>query len=92
MKKVRTLITILALSLFSVLATAEESTLEKAETVKNKAVDSVKKTARDVKDKTCEMVNGKLECAAQQMKHSAQDAVDATKTKAKEIENKVDKK
>ena len=91
MKKIIT-IAILGLSFAVTSSFAEESTMEKAETVKNNAVDSVKKTTRDVKDKTCEMINGKMECVAKQVKHSAQDAMDATKTKAKEIENKVDKK
>lgn len=91
MKKISTL-TLLCLSLFGAIASAEETNLEKAETMKNKAVDSVKKTARDVKDKTCEMINGKMECVAKQVKHTGQDAVDAVKTKANEIGNKVDKK
>lgn len=91
MKKLTTF-TILCLSLFGAFASAEETTLEKAETAKNKAVDSVKKTARDIKDKTCEMINGKMECVAKQVKHTGQDAMDAAKTKVNEIGNKVDKK
>jgi hypothetical protein len=91
MKKFSTL-TMLFLGLSGAFAFAEETNLEKAETVKNNAVNSIKKTARDVKDKTCEMINGKMECVVKQVKHTGQDAMDATKTKVKEIENKVDKK
>jgi len=46
------------------------------ETVKEKAVEagsdarrSVKQTVRVIKDKTCEMVGGKMQCAAQKTKH-----------------------
>jgi uncharacterized protein YjbJ (UPF0337 family) len=35
-----------------------------------------KKTGRAIKDKTCEMSNGKMECAAQKLKHSVQNAAD----------------
>ncbi len=92
MKKMYTL-TALCLSLCGAFSVqAEETNLEKAETVKNKAVDSVKNTARDVKDKTCEMINGKMECVAKQVKHTGQNAMDAAKTKVNEVGNKVDKK
>ncbi len=84
--------TMLCIGFSGTFAHAEETTLEKAETVKNKAADSVKKTVRSVGDKTCETINGKLECAAKQVKHSAQDGMDATKTKAKELQNKIDQK
>jgi uncharacterized protein YjbJ (UPF0337 family) len=33
-------------------------------------------TVRKVKDETCELVNGKMECAAQKTKHSIQKASD----------------
>lgn len=92
MKKLSTL-TLLCLGIFGAFSVqAEETNLEKAENVKNKTVDSVKNTARDIKDKTCEMINGKMECVAKKVKHTGQNAMDATKTKANEIGNKVDKK
>lgn len=34
------------------------------------------KTVREVKDQTCEMVNGKMECAAKKVKHSIQNTTD----------------
>ena len=54
------------------------------ETVKEKVVEAgkdtkraMKKGARKVKDETCEMVNGKMKCVANKIKHSAQNAGDA---------------
>lgn len=35
-----------------------------------------KKAVRAVKDKTCEMINGKMECAAHKVKHSLQNGAD----------------
>ena len=35
-----------------------------------------KKMGRDIKDKTCEMVNGKMECAAQRAKHGILNTTD----------------
>ena len=66
---------------------AEETTMEKAETVKNKTVDKMKKAYRTTKDEVCELVNGKMECVAKKLKHKAQNATDAVKTKANEIKN-----
>lgn len=36
----------------------------------------IRRTSREVKDKTCELVNGKMECAARKVKHSIQNGVD----------------
>jgi len=36
----------------------------------------VKKAARAAEDKTCELVNGKMECAAKKVKHSIQNGAD----------------
>ena len=41
----------------------------------------VKKGVRSAKDKTCEMVNGKMECAAKKLKHKAQNVGDEVKDK-----------
>lgn len=35
-----------------------------------------RKAGRAIKDKTCEMVNGKMECAAERVKHSIQNGAD----------------
>lgn len=40
-----------------------------------------KKTGRKIKDKTCEMVNGKMECAKDRVKHGIQNATDEVKDK-----------
>ena len=34
------------------------------------------KAVREIKDQTCEMVNGKMECAAKKVKHSIQNITD----------------
>lgn len=44
-----------------------------------------RKAGRKVKDKTCEMINGKLECAVQKVKHGAQNAGDEIKDKADDV-------
>lgn len=71
-------------------AYAEEKTMEKVETKKNETVDSVKSTYRDAKDKSCEMIDGKMQCLGKKVKNKAKTMSDKTKTKANEIENKVD--
>jgi hypothetical protein len=43
---------------------------------------STKKGVRHVKDKTCEMVNGKMECAARKVGHKIGNGVDEVKDKA----------
>ena len=87
--KNRILSTIVMASLFTFAPAihAEETTMEKAETVKINAVDSTKKAYRTAKDEVCELVNGKMECVAKKLKHKAQNATDAVKTKANEIKN-----
>ena len=72
-------------------AQAEETVTEKIETQANKTTDAVKKTYRSAKDKTCEMVNGKMECAAKKLKHKGQNAMDKVETKATEVKNEVSK-
>lgn len=72
-------------------AQAEETVTEKIETQGNKTADAVKKTYRSAKDKTCEMVNGKMECAAKKLKHTGQNAMDKVETKSTEVKNEVSK-
>ncbi len=57
-------------------ALADETVKQKAEETMNDAKRSAKKAARDAKDKTCELVNGKMECAAKKVKHSIQNGAD----------------
>ena len=75
---------------FSFNAGATESAGEKATAEKNKAVDSTKETYRNAKNEICELVNGKMHCAARKVKNKMRTAADKTKTKAKEVKNKVD--
>ncbi len=41
----------------------------------------LKKGGRKIKDETCELVNGKMECAAKKMKHKIQNGTDEVKDK-----------
>lgn len=43
---------------------------------------AIKKGGRAAADKTCEMINGKMECAAKKVKHKVQNAADEVKDKA----------
>ena len=55
---------------------AEETLKEKAKETGRDMSRGAKKMGREVKDKTCELVNGKMECAAQKVKHGVQNAAD----------------
>jgi len=57
-------------------AHADDTVKEKASEAANDTKRGVKKGARAVQDKTCEMVNGKMECAAKKVKHSIQNGAD----------------
>ena len=82
---------LLAASLtFGVCAHAVETTSEKAAAAGNRAVDTTKETYRNAKNEICELVNGKMNCVAKKMKNKLRTAADKSKTKAKEIKNKVD--
>ncbi|MBC7714620.1 MAG: hypothetical protein H7177_14840 [Rhizobacter sp.] len=58
---------------------ADETVKEKAAEAGNDTTRAVRKGARNVKDKTCEMVNGKMKCAAKKAKHKMQNAGDKVK-------------
>lgn len=60
-------------------ALANDSLKTKANEAMNDTKRGVQKAGRAVKDKTCEMINGKMECAAQKMKHSIQNTTDSLK-------------
>jgi len=55
---------------------ATEAVKHKVQEAGHDAKRSANKAGRAVKDKTCEMVNGKMECAAQKVKHSMQNGAD----------------
>lgn len=52
--------------------TAKEKVIEAAKDTKRAA----KKAVRKAKDETCEMVDGKMKCMGQKMKHAAQNVGD----------------
>lgn len=60
-------------------AMANDSLKTKANEAMNDTKRGVQKAGRAVKDKTCEMINGKMECAAQKVKHSIQNTADSLK-------------
>lgn len=66
-----------------------ESGYEKTKDATKEAYDDTKKASkkayRAAKDKTCEMVNGKMECAAQKAGHKIQNAADEVKDKANDV-------
>ena len=64
-------------SVFAISLTTGVTTL--AETVGNDMKVSAKKGVRNIKDKTCEMINGKMECAAKKVGHKIQNATDEVK-------------
>lgn len=55
---------------------ADDTVGEKVEEAANDTGRAIKKTARKAKNKTCEMVNGKMECAAKKVKNSAKNVGD----------------
>lgn len=61
---------------YNMTATADDTVAETAKEVANDSKRAVKSGARSVKDKTCELVNGKMECAAQKAKHAVQNGAD----------------
>lgn len=72
---------LLAVALFGIqgatqFAYAEETMKEKAKETMNDAKRGAKKAARAAEDETCELVNGKMECAAKKVKHKIQNGAD----------------
>lgn len=61
---------------------AEESVGEKMAEGGRDVKKGAKKAVRKVKDETCEMVNGKMECAAKKAGHKIENATDEVKDKA----------
>lgn len=57
-------------------AYADETVKEKVSEAGKDTKRAMKKGARKVKDETCEMVNGKMKCMGEKIKHSAQNAGD----------------
>lgn len=71
-------------------ASAEETKKEKLEAKSNQVMDEVKEGIRDAQDKGCEMIDGKMKCFGKKVKHKAKTMSDKTKSKVKELKNKVD--
>ena len=63
--------------LFSMVAISCNKSTETIKEMGNDAQRTTDQTVRDVKDEACEMVNGKMECAADKVKHKVQDGADA---------------
>ena len=85
MKTVSTLALALALTSAFGIQTAKAEDNKAAAAVKEGASDvskGAKKAGRKIKDETCEMVNGKMECAAKKAGHKVENAVDEAKDKA----------
>lgn len=68
------------------LAQNNQTTGEKVDEVYQDTKKEARKAMRKAKDKTCEMVNGKMECKAKELKHRAQDAADEVKDKVDDVE------
>ena len=52
------------------------TTKGKVKEIANDGARATKKTGRKIEDKTCEMINGKMKCAAKKVKHEIQNAAD----------------
>jgi hypothetical protein len=74
MKKINILF--FALALMSIHACADETVEDKIKEAGNDTNRAVKKGVRTVKNKTCEYVDGKMKCAAQQVKQSMENVGD----------------
>ncbi len=74
------LVSVLALVLIvgvsSTVSNAEETVGDKVKVAASDSKRAVKKTYRKVKDETCSLFKGKMECAADKVKHSVQNAVE----------------
>jgi competence protein ComGC len=63
--------------LFTMIAISCNKSKETIKEMGNDAQRTTEQTVRDVKDEACEMINGKMECAADKVKHKVQDGADA---------------
>ena len=66
------LLGVLTFGAFSLPAMSDTTVKEDAKELAADSKRGTKKAVRAVKDKTCEMINGKMECAAKKVKHSIQ--------------------
>ncbi|AZZ37492.1 hypothetical protein CIK05_12040 [Bdellovibrio sp. qaytius] len=78
-------ITLVTVSMQSVAFANDETMGEKASEAAQDTGKAVKKGVRKVKDKTCHMVKGKMQCAAEKMKHKAENVSDEVKDKVEDI-------
>lgn len=61
---------------YSVAFASDDTAKEKVKEAANDTKRAAKKAVRKAKDETCEMVDGKMKCMGQKMKHAAQNAGD----------------
>lgn len=78
-------IALITTSMNSVAFAKDETMGEKVSEAASDTGKNVKKGVRTAKDKTCEMMNGKMECAAKKVKHKAQNVVGEGKDKVEDI-------
>lgn len=58
-----------------------QEVVDHAREIGQDTVKEVKSGVRKIQDETCELIDGKVECAAQKAKHKAQDAMDEAEDK-----------
>jgi hypothetical protein len=63
--------------LFSMFAISCNKSKESIQEMGNDAQRATNQAVRNAKDEACEMINGKMECAADKVKHKVQDGADA---------------
>lgn len=78
MKLILLLFAIMIFSMTSVFAdkTKKTEVRQEMEEVGRDTKRGTSKAFREVKDETCELINGKMECAAKKVKHSIQNGAD----------------
>lgn len=67
---------LLLLGFSTTVSQADETVGDKVKVAATDTKRAVKKTYRKVKDETCSLTKGKMECAADRVKHSVQNAVE----------------
>jgi competence protein ComGC len=73
MKLIMLIITVL----LSMVAISCNKSKESIQEMGNDAQRATNQAVRNAKDEACEMINGKMECAADKVKHKVQDGADA---------------
>lgn len=64
------------LGLVTIKVSAEETVRQEIKETGSDLKRGTNKAVREVKDETCELVNGKMDCAAKKAKHSVQNGIE----------------